>query len=316
MMRYLKLASAKTPDTDFIELNDFNGFLCTSFQTKGISRKLDFFSVNNRQFTVENKPEFKRYTLTIEILSKYAEYEAKYSEFVKFLDRNKKSGLRLYYSPYDGMQLLYCLCDLENLSKTEKRQPVVLILAQNSLWLGEEKRVPTSAVDQEGNLFVFGEDDEIQAYYAAAFKLDDDVVDYYCIAFYNGAATTAVITNNSYNEVPLNFRIYAPCVSPKISLFRKGENAPIRQLQVLTSISDGLIEINANIRENGVWYKNSATGVEQDYTELINNELGSPYFYIDNGEYYITVTDDNNSVCYCDAFFQEEHSGETVDVLL
>ena len=88
-MRYLKLASAKNPDTDFIELNDFNGFLCTRFETLGISRKLEFLTIENRQFSVDNKPDFKKYRLTIEILTKYAEYEAKHRELIDFLARKK-----------------------------------------------------------------------------------------------------------------------------------------------------------------------------------------------------------------------------------
>lgn len=307
-MRYLKLASAKNPNTDFIELNDFNGFLCTSFQTLGISRKLDFLAVNNRQFTVENKTDFKKYSLTIEILTNYAEYEDKHRDLITFLDRNKKSGLRLYYRPYSGMELRYCLCDIESSQKTEKRQPILVTLSQNSLWLGEEKRILTVAESQSGNMFVFGEDEGITDYYAASFKLDDEVLDYYCVSFYNGAATTAIIVNSSYNEIPLNFRIYAPCVNPMISLYKQGETSPIRQVKITASLEAGFIEINANIGENGVWYKNPDTGVKLDYTELVNNELGSPYFYIDNGEYYITVTDDNYNICYCDAFYQEEYS--------
>ena len=158
-MRYLKLASAKNPFTDFIELNDFNGFLCTSFQSVGISRKLEFLAIKNRQFAVSNDVDFKKYSLVIEILSKYSEYEAKHRELITFLDRNKKSGFRLYYRPYNGMDLRYCLCSIENSARTEKRQPVTLILVQNSLWLGEQKISKTAqGIKDSGNLFAFFDD--------------------------------------------------------------------------------------------------------------------------------------------------------------
>ena len=78
-------------------------------------------------------------------------------------------------------------------------------------------------------------------------------------------------------------------------------------MQVLANVDSGYIEINANINENGVWYV-SSNGNKIDYSELVNNELGSPYFYIDNGEYYISVEDDGNNVCLCDVFWQEEFS--------
>lgn len=308
-MRYLKLASAKKPDTDFIELNDLNGFFCTSFQSLGISRKLEFLAIKNRQFAVDNKTNFKKYSLVVQILSKYSEYEAKYRELILFLDRNKKDGFRLYFRPYERMELRYCLCDIETSVKSEKMQPVVLTLSQNSLWFGEQKKSTTSQNEQQGNLFVFDEDENINKYYSASFSLDEYIDNYYCVAFYGGIESRATIVNNSYNEIPLNIKIYGNCVNPVVSLFRKNENEPIRQLKVFANIDNGYyLEINANIKENGVWYVNSSNGNKVDYSELVDNQLGSPYIYIGNGEYYIKVADDGNNVCVTDVFIQEEYS--------
>lgn len=307
-MRYLKIASAKNPDTDFIELNDFNGFLCTVFQSLGISRKHEFLGIENRQFSVDNKLDFHKYRLTIEILTKYSEYERKHRELITFLDRNKKSGLRLYYRPYDNMDLRYCLCDIESSIKSEKMQPVLLTLVQDSLWFGEQKIESTSPIEQDGNIFQFKEDDNIAGYYSAGFYEDENITDYYCIKFFNGALTTAIISNDCFNEIPLVFRIKAPCVNPTILLYKQGERVPYKQLQILATLDTGYIEIDANIMNNGVRYKRDDNDEGQDYSELINNALGSPYFYIDNGEYYIEAKDDNQNVCYCDVFWQEEYS--------
>lgn len=306
-MRYLKLASDKNPDNDYIELNDFNGFLCTSFQSIGISRKLEFLAIKNRQFVVSNKPNFKKYSLTVEILSKYSEYEAKHRELISFLDRNKKSGFRLYYRPYDGMDLRYCLCDIETSQKVEKLQPVLLTLSQGSLWLSEEKKSTTSQTKQEGNLFEFKDDGN--DYYSASFELDESVSNYYCISFHGGFETTATIINNSYNEIPLNIKIYGECVNPIIYLYKKGENSPVKKTQIFANVDNGYyLEINAHILENGVWYVNGSTGKRFDYVELVNNEYGSPYFYVENGEYYIVVEDEGNNVCLTDIFYQEEYN--------
>ena len=308
-MRYLKLASDKNPDTDFIELNDLYGFFATSLQTLGISRKIEYLGVQNRQFAVENKVNFKRYNLTIEILTKYADYEAKYRELITFLDRNKENGFRLYYRPYDGLDIRYCLCDIENSNKIEKRQPVVLTIIQKRLWLGEEKRITTSQTEQEGNLFVFKEDEDIEDYFAVSFSEDENIQDYYCVSFYSGMQTSASLTNNSYNKIPLNMRIYGSCVNPSVLLFKKGNNEPIRKLEILASVNSGYyLEIKAGILENGVWLVNEETSNKIDYSDLVNNEFGSPYFYIDNGEYFITVIDDGNNVCVTDIYYQEEYS--------
>ena len=308
-MRYLKLASAKNPSTDFIELNDLNGFLCTSFQTVGISRKLEFLEIKNRQFSVSNKPSFKKYSLTIEILSKYSEYEAKHRQLISFLDRNKKDGFRLYYRPYDGMDTRYILCDVESSTRPEKMQPILLNLVQCSLWLSEIKEgTPIVVEENKENLFAFKEDDGIENYYSASFSLDEDIENYYCIEFYEGIAVEVSIENNSYNEVPLNIRVYGYCANPTIMLFRKGEKEPFRKTKINAFVDVGYyIEINSNIRENGVWIVNTNTMEKKDLYDAVESG-SSPYFYIDSGEYIVRVEDENENACKTDIFYQEEYN--------
>lgn len=307
--RYFKLASAKNPDTDYIELNDLQGFLCTSFKTIGINRQLGFLAVENRQFVVENKPNFKKYNLTIEILSKYSEYEAKHRQLISFLDRNKICGLRLYYKPYKDVEKRWCYCDIESSVKVEKLQPVLLTLSQGSLWFGVEQKATTVYVENEiENLFAFQEDKDNDGYYSAKFGYED-LLEEYCISFFSNFETSAVIVNDSYNKIPLTMRVYGRCVNPILTLYKKDENEPIRQTQVFATISnDFYLEIVSSIDNNGVWLVNKSTGERRDYTELINNALGSPYFYVDNGEYSITVEDDGNNVCLTDIFYQGEYS--------
>lgn len=308
-MRYFKLASAVNSDTDYIELNDFNGFLCTSFRSLGIRRKFEYLPIANRRFSVDNKTEFHDYNLVIEILSKYSEYETKHRELITFLDRNKKNGFKLFYRPYDNMETRFIFCDIKSSEKTEKMRPIFIVLSQNSLWLSNEKSVITVQTEQDGNLFAFKEDENISDYFSVSFFEDENISDYFCVNFYNGIETTAEIINNCYNEIPLNMKIYGFCVNPKISLFRKGESSPIRQLKISATIdSSHHVEINSNISENGIWLVDNETGTKLDYSELIYNEFGSPYFYIDNGEYIVTVEDDGNNVCLAEFFWNEEYS--------
>ena len=308
-MRYLKIASDKNPTTDFIELNDFNGFFCTQFQTLGISRELNFLTIQNRNINVGNKHKFKKYSLTIEILTKYSLYEAKYNELITFIDRNKKSGFRLYYRPYDGMDLRYCLCDIETSTKINKMEPVTLTLTQNSLWLGQEKKYTTSqAEEMQGNIFAFSGSD-ISGYYSASFNLDENISNYYCLMFYNGITSQTIIENKSYNDVPFNAKIYGECINPTLIIYKENNTEPIKKIQILATINDNYyIEINSNIIENGVWYVNSTTGQKTDYTALVNNSLGSPYFFLEHGKYNIKIQDDGQNECVCDIFFQEEYN--------
>lgn len=154
-MRYLKIASINNSN-DFIELNDLNGFFCTRFEAIGLKRQIDHFAIKNRQISVDNKVEFKKYNLVIEILSKYSEYEVMHEAFMNFLDRNKMTGFLLYYRPYDNMELRYIICDAIESTRSEKMQPVVLTLQQNSLWLGELKTESTAQNTQElGNTFEY-----------------------------------------------------------------------------------------------------------------------------------------------------------------
>lgn len=319
-MRYLKITSATNPDNDFVLLNggyfdkngqkntsflSFTGFLCTQFQTLGISRELEFLTIENRNINVKNKPNFKKYSLTVEILSKYAEYEEKYQELITFLDRNKKNGFRLYYRPYDGIETRYCLCDIETSSKLEKLQPVTLTLTQNSLWFGKYRNVESSQIqDTSNNLFEFKKDGN---YYAAGFKLDAEVNNYYCIRFFSNIETVANIVNNCYNDIPLTIRIYGACKNPIVSFFRKNEDVPFKEIQIFAEIDKGYVEINSSILEAGVWYVNS-NGQKFDYTDLVNYEYGSPYVYINNGEYFVKVIDTANNECLTSIFWQEEYS--------
>jgi hypothetical protein len=313
--RYLKIASAKNPSVDFIELNDFEGFLCTSFQSLGINRKFEFLEISNRQFIVDNKPSFKKYSLTIEILTKYSEYEQKYKELITFLDRNKKDGFRLYFRPYKDMETRYCLCNIEMSSKTEKLQPVILTLAQNSLWFGEVKKAETTQVDENSgsNLFAFSAKDiDGENYFSTSFEYEEDI-DEYCIRFFNGIENIASIVNNSYNDIPLNIRIYGRCTNPEIFLYKAGENEPIRKAKIIVTIPKGYyIEIKADIIDNGVWLVNASTGEKQSYDEKVDNSVGSPYIFIGNGEYTITVRNDSEEEkdgdYRADIFYQEEYS--------
>ena len=342
-MRFLKLASAKNPDNDYILLNGgyfdedgvriktlketnglnpykdskgkdryvfekFNGFLCTKLQPLGISRKLDFLAIENRQVLVGNRFDFKKYNLTIEILSNYEEYENKYKELRLFIERNKNNGFRLYYSPFIGMDIKYCLCEFESSNKGEKTQPVTLTFVQTSLWLGSLQTKLTSQVNQSGNIFAFYKDNEIDNSYSTSFSKDDKTNEY-CVSLYNGIQSQADISNGGYYEIPLTIKINGPCVNPIVYLFAKNGKSPIRKTQILANVDYGYyIEIKAGILDSGVWYVNEATGKKEDYSGLINNSFGSPYFYIGNGNYYIKVEDAGQNIIETSVSYQEEYS--------
>lgn len=308
-MRYLKITSAENPSNDFIELNNFNGFLCTQFQTLGFSRKYENIEVGNRRFVTYNKPEFKEYTLTIEILTKYSLYETKYKELTTFLDRNKKSGFRLYYRPYDDMDMHYILCDVVSISKIDKLQPITLVVTQNSLWLGEDEKVETQQiVDNIDNVFAFAESSEYgDRYFSAKFKLDDKNSDYYCIAFYSNASSIAAFEINSYSEIPLNLIIYGFCEKPYVALFKEGENIPIREIEIDETINNNnYVYINSHIGENGVFLVDEKTEVRTPIENKILNERGSPYWFIDKGRYYIKIQDNGQNICQANLLYNEE----------
>lgn len=307
-MRYLKIASDKNPDSNFIELNDFNGFLCTQFQTLGLSRKIEYLKINNRQIDVNNDINFIDYNLTIEILTTYNEFEGKYEEFRQFIDSNKKSGLRLYYSPYNNIQQRYILCDVKSLSKNDKMKPIQLVLSQKSLWLSDVKKEETTISGiQESNIYAFTDDGN--GYYSVGFYEDENITNYYCIAFTDGVSTQAHISINCYNEIPLTINIYGKCLNPVIRLFRKGEDSPLRTTRIIADIDNGYhIKISGKIFDNGVWIVENATGRMIDYSEFVDNSYGSPYFFIDNGEYYITVVDSGQNSVKAEILWQEEYS--------
>jgi hypothetical protein len=308
-MRKIKLSSAKYPDKDFIELNDFNGFFCLQFQPIGISRSIEFLTIKNRNIPVNNRPAFKKYSLTIEIFTLYSVYEQMYFTLMSFLDRNKKDGFRLYYKPYDDMEERYCLCSIEMSTKSVKLQPVVLTLTQNSLWIGEQSEARSiQQAEAKGNLFVFA-DTNNDGYFSANFLPDADVSDYYAIAFYNGISQKAEISIVGYNDVPLNIVIKGRVVNPQIRLYRKGGDTVIKSFEVFEEIDEGhSLQINSGILENGVWEVNDATGEKRDLTESINYANGSPYFYLENGDYVMEANDADGNACEMIVTWNEEYS--------
>ena len=308
-MRYLKIASAKNPNTDFIELNDFYGFLCTQFQTLGINRQLEFLAIDNRQFETINKTNFREYVLTIEILTNYSKYDEKYKNLLNFFDRNKKYGLQLYFKPSAESDLRYCLCSLKSTEKTNKMQPITVTLVQTSLWLGDVQKITTSYTEESGNIFEFKNDDDIENYYCVSFSEDENISNYYCVLFARDIATKAIIKNNSYNSIPLIVRIKGTCISPVITITKQGETQPIKTVKIFATVNEGYyLEINSNIMGNGIWLVNEETEQRVDYTELVDNSFGSPYIFVDNGEYLISVADAGNNECITDIFYQEEYS--------
>lgn len=311
-MRYLKITSAENPDNDYIELNDFNGFLCTSFTTLGISRQYETLAVGNRQFSVDNKPKFKDYSLTVHILTKYSLYEAKYNELITFLDRYKKDGFRLYYNPYNGNssdnRTRYILCDIKTTTKTEKMQPITLTVSQNSLWIGKLKYNNLVSEEQTiDNIFEFKKD-EIDNIYCASFKKDVyEKDDYYCINFVENYFENSIIVNECYNEIPLQIYINGYCDTPHLVL-KDENNVDIKEIQIDVIIPKGYyVYINSHINENGVWLVNSETGIKTDISDKVYNEKGSPYWYIGHGTYYLSIAQTNDAVS-CRVEFNEEYS--------
>ncbi|MBR5202938.1 MAG: hypothetical protein IKW45_06705 [Clostridia bacterium] len=263
---------------------------------------------------MENNPQFKKYSLTIEILSKYGEYEANYSLLRTFLDRNKQDGFRLYYKPYAGEALRYCLCSIETSQKENKLQPVLLTLTQDSFWYGIEQTATTSpeSADIGENLFVFAEDDD--GYYSAQFKNDESVAmpigssGYYSIAFYGGIENVAQIVNNSYNEVPVAFRIKNG-INPIITIYKQGSTEALKRVGVLATIEQNYyLEINADILNSGVWLVNERTGAKVDYTERVDYSLGSPYVFLGNGTYRLSAEHEGGSALEVTAIWQGEYS--------
>lgn len=306
-MRYLKLASAENPYTDYIELNDFYGFLCTSFQNLGISRSLEFLPIKNRRFIVDNKANFNQYVLTIEILSKYSEYEAKYKQLTTFINRNKNKGFRLYYRPYDGLDNRYCLCNIEKLSKSEKMQPLSLVLSQCSLWFGNEtiKSLSSKEDSEEDNIFAFTQEDS-NGYYCAKFLKDDSTFDY-CIGFSSNSFIEAIIQNESYNNIPLNIKIYGPCTDPEVFLYDYEDNSNYKKFKINYSLNEGqYVYINSKIGENGVFVTKGSDNKEY-FDESIVDSGSSPYFYVPNGKYIVRIIDKQGSNCTADIFYQEEY---------
>lgn len=305
-MRYIKLASNTNPFTDFIELNNLNGLFCTSVQNFGMKRNLSFFEIKNRRQAVGNEPSFKRYSLRIDILTSYGQYESEYQRLADFLDRNKRGGVRFYYQAEPSKKLVYTICDIEEFVKTDKRLPINLILQQNSLWLSEVQQVTTSAQEQVGNLFSFTKKNGLDC---VAFRADGGP---YSITFVNDIRTKATITNRSYENIPLVIQIRGLCINPVVTISKDG--VPIKTIKVLRTISlKEYVEINSNVFDSHVAMVNTETGEKSDLSSYVDYSYGSPFAFLGNGSYEISTTDDGKNRCETTILWQEEYNYETVN---
>lgn len=299
-MRKIRLESITDP-REVIQLSDLTkDYFCTSLQTFGMKRELEFFAIKNRRQAVSNNPSFKRIVLRIEILSSYNLYEEKYRNLARFLDKHKRNGIRLYYQADTNEPEMYTICDIEEVSKTDKRMPVTLTLQQNSLWLiSKEEKV--SKQEQSGNVFAFSNDG--YGFYSAGFKQDSD----YSISFYS-TSSKAEITNNSYEKVPLIIRITSECTNPTIFI-RDVNGKNYKTIKINASVaSNEYLEINSNVFESQIYLYNEATGFKTDLSGKVDYSYGSPFAMIGNGIYTVEVTDENQTNCEATIWWQEEYN--------
>ena len=319
-MREVKITSELNPTTDFLNLTDFNGFFCTSIQGLGATRETANLSVKTRSLVIENKPTFRIFSLGVNILTPYSQYEAAVKQLFDFLDRNKENGFRLYVNdnPSVYTKQRYVMCSLDSVNRNDKRQIVELKLAQHSYWLAEATTVPgvANVNISEGNWYEYANrGTETEAYYAYSYSpfttADNNITNYYSTSYFisgaqTGEAINLDIENGSYNKVPLNVKVYGACTNPTIMLYENEGSVATRIVSVDVNIPAGSwLEINSTIEGNGVYL--CTDGTKSDIFHSIDLTNGSPYMYVGHGKHRLQVSAASNGSFSAHAVFQEEY---------
>lgn len=319
-MREVKITSELNPTTDFLNLTDFSGFFCTSIQGLGATRETANLSVKTRSLVTENKPTFRIFSLGVNILTPYSQYEAAVKQLFDFLDRNKENGFRLYVNdnPSVYAKQRYVMCSLDSVNRNDKRQIVELRLAQHSFWLAEATTASGVAkVDiSTGNWYEYANrGTEAEPYYAYSYKpfttADYKIMNYYSTSYFNsgaqiGDAIDLEIENGSYNKVPLIVKVYGECTNPVILLYENEGSVATRMVSVDVNIpADSWLEINSTIEGNGVYL--CTVNTKDDIFHNIDLANGSPYMYVGNGKHRLHVIAMSNGSFSANAVFQEEY---------
>lgn len=325
MVNFRHVRITNRTNTDAIDLNDFDGYLMTAPKGFGIYRVSEYLNVGNQRFNVSNKPAFNKISMTIQIMSKKSEQEAKYAYLRDFISRYIREGFRLYYKPEETER--YIECDINVVDKTEKdlaTLPIGLEITPLSLWKEDDKKISTQQVSGVQNPFEFStllnytidEEGTQKEFGVAQFNEVQGVTDeygrpYYAIEFGDNLGSDALLINKGSEEVSTIIRVYGPVLNPFIRLYKKGQSNVSQYISFTDLfIQDGnYLEINSSVGNSYIEEVNSLNGLRVNREDFVNLE-SNMFIRLPVGNWIISISDDGGvNKCFAEIFYSNEYYG-------
>jgi hypothetical protein len=295
MIRKIRLYGLDNGKT--IDFSTFDKYIFTAPTGFGFKVNNEYMDVGYKRIRISQTKEYQSISGTIEVVGETRDdWERNYNELRDFCAKNKKTGIKLFYSALQNVER-YIICDINEVGKTEKSKaylPINFVIDTKTNWL-EDKEIDTQLVKQDLNEKSMGfyETDLTGDWkYSYGFLYNADL-DYYSYKFEGNAVGEAVLINNGDDTTPLLITIFGECNNPTVLLLDvNGNTLQSAKINTLVDENQRLI-INSDI-DNLAVRLITATGTIIDKTAYVDTDR-TTYIELPVGTYTLRVLDEGDT---------------------
>lgn len=295
MIRKIRLYGLDNGKT--IDFSDFSKYIFTAPTGFGFKVTNEYMDAGYKRIRINQTKEYQSISGTIEVVGETRDdWERNYNELRDFCAKNKKTGIKLFYSVLQNNER-YIICDINEVGKTEKAKsylPINFVIDTKTNWL-EDKEIDTQLVKQdidEKSMGFYETDLEGDWKYSYGFLYNEDL-DYYSYKFEGNAVGEAVLINNGDDTTPLLITIFGECLNPIISLIDVNGNT-LQTAKINTLVDEGeRLILNSDI-DNLAVRLITATGSIIDKTAYVDTDR-TTYIELPIGTYTLRVIDESDT---------------------
>jgi len=295
MIRKIRLYGLDNGKT--IDFSTFDKYIFTAPTGFGFKVNNEYMDVGYKRIRINQTKEYQSISGTIEVVGETRDdWERNYNELRDFCAKNKKTGIKLFYSALQNVER-YIICDINEVGKTEKSKaylPINFVIDTKTNWL-EDKEIDTQLIKQDLNKKSMGfyETDLTGDWkYSYGFLYNADL-DYYSYKFEGNAVGEAVLINNGDDTTPLLITIFGECNNPTVLLLDvNGNTLQSAKINTLVDENQRLI-INSDI-DNLAVRLITATGTIIDKTSVVDTDR-TTYIELPIGTYTLRVIDESET---------------------
>ncbi len=295
MIRKIRLYGLDNGKT--IDFSTFDKYIFTAPTGFGFKVNNKYMDVGYKRIRISQTKEYQSISGTIEVVGETRDdWERNYNELRDFCAKNKKTGIKLFYSALQNVER-YIICDINEVGKTEKSKaylPINFVIDTKTNWL-EDKEIDTQLIKQDLNEKSMGfyETDLTGDWkYSYGFLYNADL-DYYSYKFEGNAVGEAVLINNGDDTTPLLITIFGECNNPTVLLLDvNGKTLQSAKINTLVDENQRLI-INSDI-DNLAVKLITATGTIIDKTSVVDTDR-TTYIELPVGTYTLRVIDESDT---------------------